>query len=121
MVTYPPSVPQYYVPSGTFMSPAQEQLQVQYATAAAQTLEAQRTLLKWGTVGVLFGATANALVTALAFRSYGKSKSVWKPALWSGAGSLIIGGTFLWVMSQSLSQPLGSRAQAVTVGAKLAV
>jgi hypothetical protein len=84
-------------------------------------LAAQKRLLKWGSVGVVLGATANVLVTALAFRAYDKGKSIWKPALWAGAGSLVIGGTLLWVLAHSVNQQLDQRVVAATIGAKLAV
>lgn len=85
------------------------------------TRAAQKRLLKWGTIGVLLGAGANTIVTALAFKSFQKNQSVWKPALWAGAGSVVIGGTLLWILAQSMSQDLDQRIVAATIGAKLAV
>jgi hypothetical protein len=83
--------------------------------------EARKRLLTWGAVGVGVGAAATAAVTALAFQSYKKKKSVLGPALWSAAGSVVFGGSLLLILSYSLSKPLDQRLIAATVGAKLAV
>lgn len=83
-------------------------------------MSAQQRLLKWGAVGVAAGAVANGLVMAMAFRSFRASKSAWKPALWAAGGSVVIGGTLLWILSRSLTQPLDQRVVAATVGIKLA-
>jgi hypothetical protein len=93
-------------------------------TERAQQLanvEARKRLLKWGAVGVAVGASATAAVTALAFRSYKKRKSALAPALWSGLGSAIVGGSMLLLFAHSMTTSLDNRLVAATVGAKLAV
>jgi hypothetical protein len=126
LTQYPAYLPTYAVlPAGTPGVPQPGYPQMPAAApppmSDAEIKAKQRELLAWGTVGVLLGATANCVVTALAFKSYKNSKSVWKPALWSGVGSLAIGGTLLWVLTQSMSQTVGPRAGAAFIGAKLAV
>jgi len=125
MTSVPSSVPTYatVLPAGSPEVPAPANGTTLPTIPAPQdpTLAAQKRLLKWGTVGVILGAGANCLVTALAFKSYQKTKSVWKPALWAGAGSIVIGGTLLWILAHSVKEPLDQRVVAATIGAKLAV
>lgn len=123
MTQVPPSVPTYaqVLPSSAQPAPQAAPLPA-YPTAAEILKETQRTLLTWGTFGVILGAGAQAVVTALAFQSFkrSKNKSVWKPALWVGAGSLIAGGTLLYILSRSIDNPLDQRLAAATIGATLA-
>ena len=125
MTHVPPSVPTYatLLPAGAPEVPGTAAPPIAPAVPAPQdaALAAQKRLLKWGTVGVLLGAGANVVVTALAFKSYHRTKSIWKPALWAGAGSIVIGGTLLWVLAHSVNQQLDQRVVAATIGAKLAV
>jgi len=81
---------------------------------------ARRRFLLWGAGGVLLGATLSAGISALSFRSYRKTGSVLAPALWAGAGSLVVGGTLLLMFSRAIGQPLDQRVLALAAGAQFA-
>lgn len=128
MSSVPSSVPQYatVLPAGSPEVPPLSQTTSPSSQLAPPTSEdlaeqSRSRLLKWGALGVVLGASANVLVTALAFKSYQKSTSCWKPALWAGAGSAVIGGTLLWILSRGVTTQLDDRMAAATIGAKLAV
>ncbi len=91
-------------------------------TAEKAAKDARRKLLIFGSLGIVGGAIVSAGVTALAFRSYRKSGSIVGPAIVSGIGSVLVGGTLLLIYAKFVGDPLGTdrRLLAATMGAQLA-
>lgn len=84
--------------------------------APLQVLPPDREALMWGVAGVAVGSLVTGLLTALAFRSFARTQSPWGPALVSGVGAFVVGGTLIAVASRSRD----SRTSAAASGFKLA-
>jgi len=81
-----------------------------------QVIPPDREALLWGVAGVAVGSLVTGLLTALAFRSFARTQSPWGPALVSGVGAFVVGGTLIAVASRARD----SRTAAAASGFKLA-
>lgn len=81
----------------------------------------QRRFMLYGLLGVVTGAAVTGGMTALALRSYRRTDSVAGPAIYSGLGSLAMGGTMIFLLSRVVGgKNIDPRLAAVAAGATMA-
>lgn len=88
---------------------------------AARNAESRKRFLLFGLAGVLLGSVVTGGMTALALRSYQRSGSVVRPAIYAGLGSAAMGGAMVFVLSRVLSgEKVDPRVAALAIGARMA-
>lgn len=100
----------WMVPAPTSLPPEAEVVPPA-AEPTAPSIDAAKMFLIWGSAGVLLGAFVTMGVTALSFRSYKRTGSVLRPALWAGGSAVVTGFLLLLAMRRALTAPSKSSAQ----------
>ena len=134
-VSESPAVP-VFVPPGfereeyvqPLFGPADDELElVRNRDILTETIEAdsraesRKRFLIFGLAGVLLGSIATGSMTALALRSYQRSGSVVRPAIYAGIGSAAMGGAMVFILSRVIGgESVDPRVAALAVGARMA-